>query len=54
MNSINIRDAIVKASQIPRTDEEIYFVRLDKPDQSWIDHNMNLKNIKVPRNIQVS
>nr|KAF7421756.1 hypothetical protein H0235_009592 [Vespula pensylvanica] len=53
MNNINIRDAIVKASQIPRTDEEIYFVRLDKPDQSWIDHNMNLKNIKVPRNIQL-
>lgn len=54
MNNISIRDAIVKATQIPRTNEDIYFVRLDKPDQSWLDSNINLRNIKVPRNIKVS
>ncbi|XP_046823271.1 putative uncharacterized protein DDB_G0286901 [Vespa crabro] len=53
MNNINIHDAIVKVTQIPRTDEDVYFVRLDKPDQSWLDRNINLKNVKIPRNIQL-
>lgn len=50
---MDLRDAIEKATQIPKSNENATFVKLRKPDQATIDRNMNKRILKTPRNIKL-
>lgn len=50
---MDLRDAIEKATQIPKTNEEVSFVRLTKPDQATIARNKNKRKLRPPRNIKL-
>ncbi|KAK2574943.1 hypothetical protein KPH14_008708 [Odynerus spinipes] len=50
---MDIHGAIKKATQIPKTNGDASFVRLQKPDQATLDRNMNKRKLKAPRNIKL-
>lgn len=50
---MDLRNAIEKATRIPRSNENATFVKLRKPDQATIDRNMNKRVLRPPRNIKL-